>query len=170
MKLSSVLATWRYIFWDPTKFTFVIPASFPLTSPSTFCRSTFQIKNDSVGRKMSENNANKWFMFSLEPNNFNMREHIYCISRKKKQNSLHPYRCLRMFIYRLMWRFVVPPCWWNRYVDGTYFLCCLLSPNVNILIYEVLLLRIAFLPKGDFVLFGLWFITLSFDFLLSGSR
>lgn len=39
-------------------------------------------------RELSENNANKWLMFSLEPNNFNMREHLlHFVDRFK-----HPYR------------------------------------------------------------------------------
>lgn len=82
-------------------------SALPLTSPSAHFKSETILLVESCRKTMQT-----WLMFSLEPNNFNMREQIYGSFRQKPPR--HSYRCLRMFIYCLMWRSVlVPLCCWN---------------------------------------------------------
>lgn len=68
---------------------------------------TFYIRNFHflVGRQKQ-----MWLMFSLEPNNFNMREHIYC-SFSRQLPLQHPWGCL--FIVSCGVRCPLPLLWWN---------------------------------------------------------
>lgn len=75
--------------------------SLPLTTPPVDSRAHI------LNHFETRNNANKWLMFSLEPNNSNMREHLlqFCIALTVAQGCLFIVSCGVLCL--------VPLCWWN---------------------------------------------------------